>query len=85
MHECIIGVFNHNDYSELVTLGDLKSLIEERNEFNAECDKQGIPEIRVREYTIKDYTDFRRSTNLTRFSYCPDCGKKIDWKGIRCE
>lgn len=33
-------------------------------------------------YTIKDYTDRRKSTNITRFEYCPFCGEKINWKTI---
>ena len=31
-------------------------------------------------YTMKQYCDWRYSTNLTRFSHCPYCGKKINWK-----
>ena len=33
-------------------------------------------------FTLKQYADRRRSTDLTRFSFCPDCGKRIDWKSI---
>ena len=31
-------------------------------------------------YNLKDYYDRRKSTNLTRFNFCPMCGKKIIWK-----
>ena len=34
-------------------------------------------------YTMKDYADKRKSTNITRFEYCPHCGEKIDWKKIK--
>ena len=34
-------------------------------------------------YSLADYCDKRKSTNLTRFNYCPLCGKKIDWKAIK--
>lgn len=33
-------------------------------------------------YTMKDYIDRRKSTNITRFNYCPFCGEKINWKTI---
>ena len=33
-------------------------------------------------YTLKDYSDRRKSTNITRFDYCPYCGEKIDWNKI---
>ena len=36
-------------------------------------------------HTLKQYADRRRSTDLTRFSFCPDCGKRIDWKSIAKE
>ncbi len=36
-------------------------------------------------YTLKDYADRRKSTNLRRFEFCPICGKKIDWKKIKKE
>ena len=31
-------------------------------------------------YNLKDYYDRRKATNLTRFNFCPMCGKKINWK-----
>lgn len=34
-------------------------------------------------YTMSDYCDRRKSTDLTRFNYCPMCGKKIDWKAMK--
>ena len=83
MADCIIGLLFETDYSELITLDELKCHIAERIAFNFECDKLGMSEIKYKEYTLKDYADRRRSTNLTRFEYCPDCGKKIDWKAIR--
>ena len=33
-------------------------------------------------YTLEDYSDKRKSTNITRFNYCPICGEIIDWKKI---
>lgn len=34
-------------------------------------------------YTMAMLADNRYNTCLTRFKYCPDCGKKIDWEAIR--
>lgn len=34
-------------------------------------------------YPFKDYFDLRKNTNITHFKYCPECGKKIDWKEFR--
>jgi len=34
-------------------------------------------------YTMIDYTDKRKSTNITHFDYCPYCGEKINWKDFR--
>ena len=39
-------------------------------------------ELYAKVFTLKQYADRRRSTDLTRFSFCPDCGKRIDWKSI---
>lgn len=69
-HECIIGMYFDFDDTQLVTVGELKELIEE-------CP--------YRSYSFNDYCDKRKSTNLTRFEFCPYCGKKIDWKKIKEE
>ena len=55
----------------------------EVKEYNKFVDEQGIASCRIKEYTLKDYCDKRKSTNLTRFEYCPYCGSKIDWKKIK--
>ena len=34
-------------------------------------------------FNMKQYCDWRYSTNITRFVYCPFCGKKIDWKNLK--
>lgn len=55
--------------------------------FNGDC----ISEMKGMETGSVDFTltDIpydavnRKSTNLTRFDFCPYCGKKIDWKEIR--
>lgn len=37
----------------------------------------------VKTYNMKDYLDARKSTNFYSFSFCPFCGKKIDWEQYR--
>lgn len=87
--DCIIGLLYHNDYSELVTLDRLKEHIEEQREYNRSLAVDPIfstaPDLKVKCYTLQQYCDWRRSTDLHRFSYCPDCGAKIDWGKIKRE
>lgn len=84
---CIIGLLHHIDYSELVTLDELKKHIDDSIEFNKSLDDDPIlrdnKELRVKVWTLKSYGDWRKRTDLTRFSYCPKCGKFIDWGEIR--
>lgn len=84
-HECIIGLLNNND---MITLKGLKGCIEETKIFNQYLwnEYPGMARhLLHKEYTLKDYADRRKSTNLTRFEFCPYCGKKIDWKKIKEE
>ena len=37
----------------------------------------------IKGWNLSDYCDKRKSTDLTRFNFCPICGKKIDWKAIK--
>jgi hypothetical protein len=86
-HECIIGLLHHNEYSELVTLTDLKKHIKDQIEFNQYLDEdpifRDVTELRAKVWTLKNYGDWRKSTDLTRFCYCPECGTHIDWRTIR--
>ncbi len=88
-HECIIGMLSYSyDDTRLVTVNELlKNIQTDYNHYDYLCnlyvqynlDKPKTP------YTLKDYADRRKSTNLTRFEFCPYCGKKIDWKRIKNE
>lgn len=75
--ECIVGLKYDYENTELLTLAELKEHIEETNYFA----ENGIFGIKV--YTLADYADKRKNTDLHRFEYCPHCGKKIDWKAIK--
>ena len=86
-HDCIIGMLNHSEYSELVTLDDLKKHIEDNIEFNKSLDADPVfrrcKDIYAKVWTLKNYGDKRKNTDLTRFDFCPVCGKPISWRTIK--
>ncbi len=86
-HECVIGLLHHYEEGELATLARVKEHIVDRADHNIQMRALGIesPWLYKKEWSLRDYADKRKSTNLTRFDYCPECGKKIDWKAIREE
>lgn len=86
-HECYIGLFHYEEHSDLVTLKNLESEIRSVKEFNNYI-KNDPPLYRAtwalkKEWTLEDYADKRKNTNLHRFNFCPVCGKAIDWKIIK--
>ena len=83
MCEHIVGMLHYTDYSDVVTLEELMKYIRDEEEFNLYLDVQGRGNEKSLVWTLRDYADGRKSTNLRRFSYCPECGEKIDWKAIR--
>lgn len=87
IHECIIGNMWRSDHSRLVTLSDLKRMIESDNE-RIEWAKHSPSYHLVRDmlpvgYTLADYGNLRRRCGLQHFKHCPECGIKIDWQSIR--
>lgn len=81
VHECVIGILQTWDRREMVTLDDLQDDIDRNIKFEAgRYDRCGV---RDYVYTLRDYGDLRKKTNLRRFLYCPECGNKIDWGMIR--
>lgn len=76
-------MLHYTDYSDVVTLEELMKYIRDEEEFNLYLDVQGRGNEKSLVWTLRDYADGRKSTNLRRFSYCPECGEKIDWKAIR--
>ena len=85
-HECVIGLLGYSD-PQLATVTMLKEHIADIARRNLHMRKLGVQSnfLFWTEWTLRDYADKRKSTNLTRFDYCPECGKKIDWKAIRRE
>ena len=82
-HECVIGVLPAEDDCHLVTVSLLRVHIGANEEFNKWCDFRGYEGMKHQVFTLADYGDKRKSTDLTRFDFCPYCGKRIDWKAIR--
>ena len=85
-HECFIGILNDYDNTEMVTLTGLRRHIRDTSELIESLKKDALFKehmFGVRAWSLGDYADKRKSTDLTRFEYCPACGKKIDWKTIR--
>ena len=83
--EHIIGLLHFTEDSDLVNLKRLIYHIQERKEHNQNSKKYGMDFLVVPEWTLLDYADGRKSTNLRKFKYCPECGEKIDWKRIKRE
>ena len=78
MHECVIGLIHDYDDTRIVTLEELKEHIQWEKESRS-------PYFNWKTHELSDYCDKRKNTDLTRFEFCPMCGKKIDWKAIKKE
>lgn len=87
MCECVIGLLSRGyDGCELVTLQQLKDRIAEKRYYNEVVVPTYATEparFLQKVWQLRDYGDFRKSTDLTRFNNCPYCGKQIDWKEIK--
>lgn len=70
-NECVIGVYYNYEDTKLVTLDDLAREARESERLGTSV------------YSLKDYLNKRKNTNLYRFLYCPYCGEKIDWKKLK--
>jgi hypothetical protein len=66
-HECYIGILYDYDNTDIVTISELK---------------RHIHPVFSR-YSLADYCDWRKSTDLFRFRLCPLCGREIDWKALK--
>ena len=75
-----IGLLWTHEGGRLVTLRELKEHIEDVKSLNRQLSLMGASARHV--YTLREYADFRSPTDLSRFSYCPYCGEKINWKEI---
>ena len=77
----VIGLLHYYEGSKLCTLADLKEHIKDTEEYKKFLDSDpDWGKLQVKTFTLKDYCDRRKHTDLTRFNYCPVCGKEINWK-----
>ena len=80
--ECVVGIID--DYKlRIVTVEKLKEYIHAEKSFGRMCKNSELRQSLFNKYSLDDYCDKRKSTDLIRFNYCPLCGKKIDWKAIK--
>ena len=81
--ECGIGIRYDYEGTDIITLSELKEHIESEKRFAERHKDDEWLQSLYNKYTLEDYCDKRKSTDLKRFNYCPLCGKKIDWKAIK--
>ena len=72
--DCVIGEWLDYEDTRLITANELFENVKMEN-----C----IVTFERTKLTVADYCDFRKSVNLVRFMFCPECGRKIDWKAIK--
>jgi len=77
-----IGLWYDYDNTEMMTLERLKYKLKEKEDLYKEFCNDGGYTFKPR-FALDDYLNKRKRTNLKRFNFCPDCGGKIDWKGMR--
>ena len=84
----VIGLWNDFDNTDTITLNGLKRKVKEQEEIYEHFRDNGV----IGEYymerfkpkwTLNDYFDKRKMTNLERFNFCPICGHEINWKGMK--
>ena len=80
-HNCLIGILNDYDNTRAVAEMALKEHIKDRKRLQQYEKDLGIEPCKV--YSLADYCDRRKSTDLLRFNYCPVCSKKIEWGEIK--
>lgn len=87
LHKCVIGLLHEIDSSHLVSLDGLKEHIRVNILHNQWLDGDHVFKeyegLKSKVWSLSDYADKRKSTDLTRFEFCPECGKKIDWQAIK--
>lgn len=82
-HNCFIGMYNDYGNTKLVTCSELRVMSLSEWELYLEYEDVYKSMRRNTPTLIEDYFDKRKNTELTRFDYCPICGKKIDWNKLK--
>lgn len=88
--DCTIGLLHKSqDWFDFSTEDDLKEHIKNRERF-VSCMREKYREsfderFWGKNWSWEEYCDKRVSTDLTRFNFCPWCGKKVDWRKMKHE
>ena len=82
MHNHFIGLFYDWEETYMVTLKQLKGKVEDIKKRNDFLRKNNISEYLDEYENLEDFLDNRKSTSFKRFSYCPVCGEKINYRKI---
>ena len=84
-HDHTIGILCSIDDKRLVTFSDLVEYIKDCIVYNGYVDKYypSFYTVHKKVYTISDYANHMKITDLERFTYCPFCGEKIDWDKLK--
>jgi hypothetical protein len=80
-HDCLIGILYNYESTQTATVFGLKEHIKDGKRLQQYEKELGIEPSKV--YSLSDYCDRRKSTDLFRFNYCPICAKKIEWDKIK--
>lgn len=76
-----LGMLQNYENTDLVTFNDLQEHIEMQEEIA----NTGSFILHEPLWRMQQYTDLRYSTDLVRFTFCPKCGEKLDWKKMHAE
>ena len=82
----IVGLLYDYEDTEVITIDELIQLINNRIEIKTKFEKDAqyaACNIPVKCWTLDDYADRRKNTDMRRFDFCPLCGEKIDWKALK--
>ena len=82
-HECIIGIWHDYEGDINVTFTELKEVV--NDEMKIHICRQKCKWYNEKPYILQDYLNLQKHTNFNHYTYCPICGKKIDWAKLREE
>lgn len=82
-HECIIGMYNNYEDTDLMTYSEICKMSLSEWELYLKYEDTHKRWGMKPPTPTEDYFDKRKNTELTRFNYCPECGKKIDWNELK--
>ena len=84
IHQCFIGYVIEEVNSTVVTLNSFKNRIFIKKNTYDYFKGSGMKGL-IKPYSFSDYFDKEKVTDLFKFTFCPVCGKEIDWEAIQNE